>query len=129
MNLLFYKTTNNEPGKHLRKVISTLVPEEQTEIYTTIDSLSFRLRRPKYDVALAVLLAASRAEFLDILSLRDLLRDVRIILILPDRKRETITKGHTLYPRYLSYADGDFKDVAAVLEKMRGCINSNNNMR
>jgi len=43
---------------------------------------------------------------------------MRIILILPDEDNETITMGHTLFPRFSTYADSDFKDVAAVLKKM-----------
>ncbi|MBU0767596.1 MAG: hypothetical protein KJ687_00670 [Proteobacteria bacterium] len=43
---------------------------------------------------------------------------MRIILILPDGDNETTTMGHTLFPRYLTYADGVFKDVEAVLKKM-----------
>jgi len=35
-----------------------------------------------------------------------------------DRSGDTIARRHTLYPRYVSYADGDFSDVAAVLDKM-----------
>jgi hypothetical protein len=118
MNLLFYQSTNNGSGEHLREVIHTLVSEDQTEIYTMIEDLSFRLRQPMFDVDLAILLAFSKSDLLDLLLLRDLLLDVRIILILPDRKRDTISRGHSLYPRFLSYVDSDFKDVAAVLDKM-----------
>lgn len=118
MSLLFYQSTNNGLGEHLREVIHTLVSEEQTEIYTTIEDFSFRLRRPMFDVDLAILLTCSKSDLLDLLLLRDLLLDVRIILILPDRKPDTISRGHSLYPRFLSYVDSDFKDVAAVLDKM-----------
>ena len=34
------------------------------------------------------------------------------------REEDTVSKGHLLRPRYLTYADGDFEDVAAVLEKI-----------
>ena len=120
MNLLFYHTINNEAGERLRKIITILVPEEQTEIYTTIDSLSFRLRQPIFDVDPVILLASSKAEFLEILALRDLLRNVRIIFILPDREEDTILEGLKIFPRYMTYADGDFMDVAAVLRKILG---------
>ncbi len=40
-----------------------------------------------------------------------------VILVLADRKKDTILKGRKLYPRFISHADGDFTDVAAVLEK------------
>ncbi len=53
-------------------------------------------------------------------SMKDLIGDIRIILILPDTEGDTISLGHKLYPRFASYADGNFKDVAAVLEKMLG---------
>ena len=74
---------------------------------------------------MAVLLAASKGQLSELLSLRELLNDVRIILILPDRGRETISQGHLLRPRFLSYADGDLTDVIAVLSKMLERLNRN----
>ncbi|MCJ7779472.1 MAG: hypothetical protein MUQ27_01475, partial [Acidimicrobiia bacterium] len=47
--------------------------------------------------------------------IRDLLDRIRIILILPDRNKDTINKGHTLFPRFLTYVDGNFDWVTAVL--------------
>lgn len=61
MNLVFYQPTSNGPGEKLRNVIETLVPDGQAEIYTTIDSLSSRFRRPYDHVDLAVLLALNAA--------------------------------------------------------------------
>ena len=120
MNLLLYKNARNGAGEHLQNVIETLVPEKKIEIYTTIDSLYQRLRKPTFDVAVAVLLAATRKELLEIYSMKDLFRDIRIILILPDTEGDTVSMGFKLFPRFVSYADGNFKDVAAVLEKMLG---------
>jgi len=34
------------------------------------------------------------------------------------REQDTYLKGHKLYPRFMSYMDGDFSDVALVLAKM-----------
>ena len=118
MNLLFYTTEIRGNGKHLQSVIEELVPEDKTEIYRTIDSLSHRLRRPICDLAVAVLLAASNEDLLDLLSISDLLDDLRVILLLPNREKDTIAKGHTMRPRFLTYADSNFSDVAAVLSKM-----------
>jgi len=55
---------------------------------------------------------------LKILRIRDLLADVRIVLILPDRRKETIAAGYKLYPRFLTFMDSDPRELAAVLEKM-----------
>ena len=120
MNTLFYTTVTDGSGERLQRVIEGLVPEENTETYRTIHSLSHRLRQPKVSnhQTIAVLLAASRDALLDILSIRHLLCDLRIILVLPDGQDDTIAKGHSLRPRFSTYVDSDFTDVVAVLRKM-----------
>jgi len=35
-------------------------------------------------------------------------------------------KGHSLRPRFLTFVDSDFNDVAAVLKKMIGTLNTRN---
>ena len=116
--LLFYANGSNGAGKRLQKVVEELVPKDRLEICRTIESFSGRLCRPGCRDAIAVLLAASAKELVDFLFIRDLLSDVRIILIVPDRDDATISRGHKLYPRFLSYMDTDFNDVASVLGKM-----------
>ena len=118
-NLLLYAKMTDGAAKRLRRVIEVLVLKENMEMYRTIDSLSRRLRQPRNDLPIAVLLAASRQDLLELLSIGDLLDGIRIILVLPDRKEGTIAKGHRLQPCFLTYADSDFLDVAAVLIKMQ----------
>jgi hypothetical protein len=104
-------------------MIEDVVPNENTEIYSTIDTLGKRLRRPSYNIAIAVLLISSREELRDVLSIRHLFGNIKIVLILPDRNNETIVIGHKLRPRFLSYTDSDFIDVAVVLENMLKILN------
>ncbi len=118
MNILLYASVTDGAGERLQRVIEGLFPEEYIEIYRTIDSLSHRLRRPTHDLNIAVLLADSRDALSGILSIRDLLLHLRIILVLPDDQDDTIAKGHTLRPRFLTYVYSDFLDVAAVLNKI-----------
>lgn len=124
MKLLLYAPDKCRSGKRLQKVIEALVSEEDREIYRTIDSLTSGLRQPRHDPPLAVLVAESRENLSDILSLRDLLGDVRIMLVLPDREQNTIAKGHTLRPRFVTHADSNFVEMAAVLRKVLGNVNS-----
>ena len=124
MNIIVYQSAPPGSGRCLGEVVKGIVSEERTEMYSAISGLADRLRRARYDVALAVLSAVNKAELVEIVSLGDLLRGIRIILVLPDREQDTISKAHTLYPRYLSYLDGDFEDVAAVLKKMMKLVRS-----
>lgn len=124
MNLLFYANGRNGAGERLRELIEAQIPKRRIKIYRTLKGLSHRLRRPRYDVAITVLFAGSRKELQDLFSIRALLWNLRIILILPDGEADTIAKGHKLFPRFLSYADGNFMDVAAVLKKMLKRVSS-----
>ena len=117
MGLLFYATDIKGTGKPLWDLYRDLSPEYQREFFQTIDTLSQKLRQPQGYQSIAVLLASTQEELTDILTIRNLLDDVRIILIVPDRNKETISKGHTLYPRFLTYVDSDFSWVAAVIKK------------
>jgi hypothetical protein len=118
MNLLLYARETNGPGERLRSVIQGVVPEDRTETCRDLPGLIRRLRRPVNGFDIAVLLASTKEDLEDILSIRNLLSDLRIILVLPDRGKSTISKGHSLRPRFLSYADSNLGDVGAVLAKM-----------
>ncbi|MBN1255627.1 MAG: hypothetical protein JXA50_10175 [Deltaproteobacteria bacterium] len=118
MRLLLYVSVNEGVGKRLQKKVEDVVPKNNLEVYRTIENLSRRFRQPADNLPItAVLLAARSEDLVGFLSIRDLLRDVRIILILPDRDEDTIAQGHTLRPRFLSYTDSDFSDIVAVLKK------------
>ena len=125
MALIYYTQNNNGIGERLQKAINAAVPEELTEVYRSLESLSQRLYQLTYKLKIAVLLAASREELLGILSIRDLLDDIRIILILPDREKKTVSEGLRLYPRFFTYVDSNFNDVTGVLEKMMKHMNIN----
>jgi len=118
MRLLVYGNGSNDAGKRLQDVIDGVAPEIDTEIYRTVENLSSRLRRRLGDLAVVVLYAASRKELQEILQIRDLLDDVPVLLILPDREAETFSEGLNLFPRFISFEDTDFTDVSAVLGRM-----------
>jgi hypothetical protein len=118
MKVLYYGTTNNGAGKRLLKAIESVVPIKDTEVYRNIEELGRRLRFPTRDVSISVFFAKSKADLFDLILIKKLLLDLRILIVLPDADNETITMGHALFPRFLTYADSDFKDVEAVLEKI-----------
>jgi len=118
MKVLFYTTQPDWAAEQLQSVIETLVLKDQVKMYRTFDSLSNRLCLPGNNVDIAVLAAANEEDLLKILSLSDLLSDIPIILILPDSKPDTISRAHSLGPRFLTYLDSDFGEVKSVLSKM-----------
>jgi hypothetical protein len=94
------------------------LPKKKFEICHSTGELSTRLRKPRSNVKVAVLFALSREEIIRILSLGDLMADVKSILILADDDRDTIMKAHTLRPRYVTWVDTDFRHIVNVLRNM-----------
>lgn len=117
-SVLLYIPVKGELEERIQRSIGPQVLNEETETCRNIDNLSQRLVQFGDKPQIAVLVAPTRKELLDLHSIRHQFSDLRIILILPDQEEETIAMGHRIYPRLLSYVDSDFKDVAAVLGKM-----------
>jgi len=108
----------------LRRSIEDVVPTGGLRIGRSIRDLYQELGRPMRSCGIAVLVARNAQELDAYVSLKDLLKDISIILILPDFEKQTVVKGSRLYPRFTSDIEGDFKDVAAVLAQMLRYIHS-----
>ncbi|MBC8392466.1 MAG: hypothetical protein H8E17_07875 [Deltaproteobacteria bacterium] len=128
MNLLLYARDQNGSGKQLRRAVETVFPLNHIEICRTFEVLSGRLHQPRNGLEIAVLYAVDTADLTNLVSLQNVLEDFRIILIVPDNERDTISQAHTLRPRFLTYAGGNFEDVAMVLAKMIENLKSSNTL-
>ncbi len=65
-----------------------------------------------------VLFAETDEDFSDFFLIQELLMDLNIIFIVPDRAPETLSKAHRFFPRYVTSTENDFDDVKMVLERM-----------
>ncbi len=118
MASILYIPSENGLERRFRALLETAVPNKKFEICHSIGELSARLIIPLSHVNVAVLFAVTRTEIVKIHSLGDLMADVKSILILADDDRDTIIKAHTLRPRYITWLDSDFNQIADVLKRM-----------
>jgi 6-phosphogluconate dehydrogenase len=118
MSVMYYASVHTEVSEQLQKLVESTAARGTVKIHRTITNLAHRLSQPAAEVPIVVLLAAGKKDLMDIISIRTLLMDCRIIIILPDREDDTISKGHSLRPRFLSFIDSDFTELGAVLSKM-----------
>lgn len=118
MKLLLYTTASQGVAEQAKMVLKESVPDGDIKVYRTINDLSRRLRQPKDELTIVVMLLAIREDVLDLLAIRHLFRNVRIILVVPDLEEETIALAHRLRPRFLSYIDGNFSGLATVVNRM-----------
>jgi len=120
IHVIFYSSSANPDGDRLQRIIGMLFTREQLETYRTIEALTQRLHKPMNDPLIFVILASTPDELNKMTQLRQPLQDRRIILIIPDSDPDSIAKGHSLRPRFLTYADADFVEILGVLGKMAG---------
>ena len=123
LNVIFY-TRNDDALASVRAAVARLAPKVRVEFYRNLDAFSERLRRPSYESAVAVIVAADREDLEAISSLGQLLWGIRTILVLPDGDDATIALAHSLRPRLVSKHEDDLESVVAVLNKMINDYNS-----
>jgi len=117
MRLLYYTSRDD---RRLKLLAHRLGRERRIVVESCLDigSLERCLRKPRDAKTLAVLLTTSKEELQEVLALRSLLNDIPLILILPDRDKDTVAQGHILAPRFLTDLQNSFQEIYEVLSKM-----------
>ena len=120
VKILFYSSKKEDPGTGVEQSLATIVPEESIEAYRSIEELAQRLNQFYDHDTIAILKAKDREDLLNILSLHELLQDIRVVLLIPDQEVETIYLAHRIHPRFLGNSENDFSETMSILRKMLG---------
>jgi hypothetical protein len=118
MNLALYSGNNPAGLQELKVAIECIAPEHDVTAYGNLEDLRRGLHMPLRRPKLAVLKADTRKELEGLLFLRDLLADLRIVLIVPDQDEATLSLAHRFYPRFLIHAATDPERFRAILGSM-----------
>jgi hypothetical protein len=119
--LLLYAKTRNDIFQQLVQIIDSRVSGACLENYSNPEELFQRLRRPRLNIKIAVFSIGSTAELDRLLTVRDLLADMRLVLVLADKDPRTLSKAHALAPRFITFDDAGVAPLVSVVEKMMGC--------
>jgi hypothetical protein len=118
MQLLFYAGKNDKNENKLEAAIRSATPKETIEHFSSLDDLRNRLRSIVEPDSIIVLAAVDRKELLKMQEFRDMLTEIFVILVIPDRLKSTIRLAHLLRPRFLSQTKDDFTDLNKIVSKM-----------
>lgn len=127
MDMIFYSSAEGRAEERLRGMIEKMIHGKSSEPCRNIDDLSEWLLQPHNDLTIAVLLAGDKDDLFNLTSISDLFHDARIILVVTDQEKDTISLAHRLRPRLLTYTDSDFAEVFAVLNNIIGDHHDFNN--
>lgn len=120
MNLMIYAPPECCNADGFDRILDQLAVESRCILIGDLNGLTQRLRQPMDPDLIAVLFPKDNDELRELVGIRHLFRDLRLVLILPDSRETTVSKGHVLRPRFVGYAGSDLSDVAAVVNKMKG---------
>jgi hypothetical protein len=120
MNLiLFVHQDASQKGKALQKQMIEYFGENTILMVHTFNALKHILKQPGCRAQeIYVLLAESPRRLQELFRLIDLLDGRRIVLVLPDDAKTTISMAHRFYPRFFTYINTAYDDLCAVLNKM-----------
>lgn len=115
MNIVYCCPGQNSDCEKAKRVIEMLISADAIESFYLLSDFETFLRHGLTSGHLVILHAGSLADLESFLALRELLAGNKVILILPDRSRDTVDSGHSLRPRFITYNDSDFLEMAAVV--------------
>jgi hypothetical protein len=118
MHVALYENGIHDTGHKIWNIIENQVSKESTSFFKTIDSFSQQLRQPMNGIFIAIILAATRQELLELVSLSDLMDNIKVILVLPDRHADTLSLGHQLRTCYTTDVDSNLSDIESVLKQI-----------
>ena len=89
MNIVFYSPEQGQTEENLQRVIASIIPQGRAEVYRDIASLMEKLRQPKKDLTIVLLITDKQDDLVRLLTVGDLFHNTRLIFIAPDRTTET----------------------------------------
>jgi hypothetical protein len=120
MRFLFYAPENDGDGKRLQSVVENLFSTMNLEILHSIEDLQSSLRVPLGKNSVAVLMASSVEELKEFITLKDLMENISLVLVVPDNELKTLELAHLLFPRYMEYKGNEFHFLSQVLTYLAG---------
>lgn len=118
MKTILY-TNKKEINRNLINIVQTQLTGIRIRICHSITDLSHLLRQPLHQVSVLILFIASREELKELNLMTTLFDNIRILLILPDSEKSTVSLCLALKPSFISYVDDDFMDIVSVLKQIQ----------
>lgn len=119
-DVLFYLTGVDGKRQLFEKEVISLVPGNRRVVCESLREFVSIIRKSVVGRWICVVLAGNKRDLIDLFQIRDVLKESRLILVLPDQSDDMVALGHMFYPRYAESGENGFGHIAAVLLKMAG---------
>ena len=126
--ILFIHQDSSKKGASLINALDENFYGTKLTIVHTYKTLKAELKKKSAMAwkAIILLFVDSGSRLNQLTSLIDLLEDKRIILILPDESKETLSKASQFFPRFFTPISDSYSDLCSVMNKMINKQQENN---
>ena len=121
--ILFYAAENSRVVESLKSLLAVWPVKRCRSIQALVSSL----RKPCHGIKIGLLVVGSSEEMFQIMGHQDLIRDLRLVLVLPERDPRMVVMAHKLAPRFIAYADNGYEQIGAVLGRMIDALRQKRN--
>lgn len=118
MKTVLYAKGFKHIEEKLKNDIDTQIPDVEIKSLNSIESLSKVLRQPLNRIAVVVLVVSEVEELVLFNSMKKLFDNLRVILILPDRNRDTLGSSLKFKTSFISFIDSNLQDITSVLSQI-----------
>ncbi len=127
--VLFIHRDSSKKGVSLKNSIDQNFLKTELQVLATYKSLKTRLKKSSdfNEQEIFILLVDSKIRLNKLTLMTDLMEDKRIILILPDESKETLSTASQFFPRFFTPMGNKYDDLCSVLNKILNQNNLNTN--
>jgi hypothetical protein len=121
MAYIYYANKYADDGNLLQQKLCSAFDKSWMKRCKTISEFSKKMHEPLHDVSAVVLLIDNRKELERILSLKDILWEIKLIIVFSSQSNIAQMEVMALRPRFLTWMDTDLSQVVDVLGNMMKC--------
>ncbi len=118
MNLMIYASPFDRTAGKMVKYLCRRFQGPNTVYLTSLGEVEAYLRQPSYLGKLMVLMPKDRKELDALVTLSHLMRDHRLILVLPEDEIRINAQSHMMRPRFVTYSDCDPSQLTLVVDRL-----------
>lgn len=112
--ILFYAAQDNQVAETLEKQLAGY----RVARCRSFSLMEKKLRKPRHGLEIVLAVVGDAEEMSGIEKIQTLMRDLKLVMVLPNREAQFVSHAHRLTPRFIAYADHGAEQILSVLEKM-----------
>ena len=119
MKIAVYMGAKQSRDEIYDSILSCLPERFDLFILQSIEELESQLRNTDMSSMVTLLAPNERSDMAALFKIRDLLRGVRLVVLLPGHNNtEALNYAHSLYPRYICFQPDGLKQLGPVIENL-----------